>query len=37
MASEEGWVDLRQLILPFYNKGKEKPLYLFMFSSLIER
>ncbi len=24
MASKEGWGDLRQLILPFYNKGKEK-------------
>ena len=35
MASKEGWGDLRQLILPFYNKGKEKPLYLFRFLHLL--
>ena len=40
MASKEGWGDLRQLILPFYNKGKEKLVYLFIFFfffSFIER
>ena len=37
MAFRGNWVDLRQLILPFYNKGKEKLIYLFMFPSIIER